>query len=67
MSIMKPLGAAWLAGAYNYIKEKDSMVKKGFKAAGLIEFCRLVFITTSYMGVHISIATMHAIVQLDCT
>ena len=24
MSIMKPLGAVWLVGAYNYIKEKDS-------------------------------------------
>ena len=35
ISIMKPLGAAWLVGAYNYIKEKDSMVKNGFKAAGI--------------------------------
>ena len=36
MSIMKPLGAAWLVGAYNYIKEKDSM-KNGFKAADITD------------------------------
>ena len=37
MSVMKPLGAAWLVGAYNYIKEKDSMVKNGFKTAGITD------------------------------
>jgi len=35
MSIMKPLGAGWLVGAYNYVKEKDSLVKNGYKSAGI--------------------------------
>ena len=37
MSTMKPLGAGWLVGAYNYIKGKDSMVKNGFTAAGITD------------------------------
>ena len=37
MSIMKPLGAGWLVGAYNYIKEKDSLVKNGYKSAGITD------------------------------
>ena len=37
MSTMKPLGAGWLVGAYNYIKGKDSMVKNSFKAAGITD------------------------------
>ena len=37
MSIMKPLGAGSLVGAYNYIKEKVSLVKNGFKSAGITE------------------------------
>ena len=42
MSIMKPLGAAWLVGAYNYIKAKDSMVKNSFKAAGITDIIKKV-------------------------
>ena len=37
MSTMKPLGAAWLIHAYNYIKGKDSMVKNGFIAIGITD------------------------------
>ena len=37
ISIMKPLGAAWLVGAYNYNKEKDSLVKNGYKSAGITD------------------------------
>ena len=37
MSLMKPLGAGWLVGAYNYIKEKDSLVKNGYKSAGITD------------------------------
>ena len=34
---MKPLGAGWLVGAYNYIEGKDSKVKNGFKATGITD------------------------------
>ena len=37
MSIMKPLSIGWLVGAYNYIKEKDPLVKNGFKSAGITD------------------------------
>ena len=37
MSMMKALGARWLVSAYNYIKEKDSLVKNGFKSAGITD------------------------------
>ena len=42
MSIMKPLGAGWLVGTYNYTKGKDSMVKYGFKAAGTTDIISFV-------------------------
>ena len=37
MSIMKPLSAGGLVDAYNYIKEKDSLVKNGYKFAGITD------------------------------
>ena len=35
-SIMKPLGAAWMVNAYEYIKEKPDIIKNGFEAAGIV-------------------------------
>ena len=36
MSTMKPLGAQWLVSLYNYVKEHNSLVLNGFKAAGVL-------------------------------
>lgn len=35
MSKMKPLGAAWLVGAYHYLQNNVSLAKNGFRAAGI--------------------------------
>ena len=42
MSIMKPLGACWLVRLHDYLHEHDSIIKKGFKAAGIVDFCSMV-------------------------
>lgn len=34
---MKPLCPGQLVGAYNYVKEKDSLVKNGYKSAGIMD------------------------------
>ena len=36
MSVMKPLGARWLMGAYDYIKSKPDIVINGFRGAEII-------------------------------
>ena len=36
MSTMKPLGARWLVSVYDYMNENSSIVKNGFKAAGIL-------------------------------
>ena len=36
MSIMKPLGARWLVSLHDYIKEHNSLILNGFKAAGIL-------------------------------
>ena len=36
MSIMKPLGVRWLVSLYDYIKEHNSLILNGFKAAGIL-------------------------------
>ena len=36
LSIMKPLGAAWMVNAYEYIKGKPDIIKNGFEAAGIV-------------------------------
>ena len=36
MSTMKPLGAQWLVSLYDYIKQHNSLVLNGFKAAGIL-------------------------------
>ena len=38
MSIMKPLGAHWLVSLYDYLQGNDSIIKNGFKAAGIVDF-----------------------------
>lgn len=35
MNKMKPLGAAWLVGAYYYLQNNVSLAKNGFRAAGI--------------------------------
>lgn len=37
MSIMKPLGAAWLVSLFDYLKRNSSILKNGFKAAGITD------------------------------
>ena len=37
LSILKPLGAEWIASLYKYILDNPSIVKNGFKAAGILE------------------------------
>jgi len=39
---MKPLGAEWLVGVYNYIKEEDALAKNGYKSAGITDICNKV-------------------------
>ena len=34
---MKPLGAVWMVAAYEYIKGKLDIIKKGFEAAGIVD------------------------------
>ena len=36
MSTMKPLGVQWFVSLYDYIKEHNSLVLNGFKAAGVL-------------------------------
>ena len=36
MSIMKPLGAWWLVSLHDYLQENNSIVKNGFRAAGIM-------------------------------
>ena len=36
MSVMKPLGARWLMGVYDYIKSKPDIVINGFRGAEII-------------------------------
>ena len=38
MSIMKPLGARWLVSLHDYLQENNSIIKNGFKAAGIVKF-----------------------------
>ena len=42
MSIMKPLGARWLVSLHDYLQENDSIIKNGFKAAGVVNFYSMV-------------------------
>ena len=35
MRIMKPLGAKWMMGLYDYIKSKPEMINNGFQQAGI--------------------------------
>ena len=37
LSILKPLGAEWIESLYKYIQDNPSIVKNGFKAAGILE------------------------------
>ena len=37
MSIMKPVGAGWLFGLFNYLKGNPSILQNGFKAAGITD------------------------------
>ena len=36
LSIVKPLGAQWMIGLYDYFKSKPQIAKNGFKEAGII-------------------------------
>ena len=36
LSTLKLLGAQWLISMYDYLKEHDSIVINGFKAAGIL-------------------------------
>ena len=36
MSTMKPLGARWLVSLYDYLRENNSIIENGFKAAGIL-------------------------------
>ena len=36
LSTLKPLGARWLISMYDYLKEHDSIIVNGFKAAGIV-------------------------------
>ena len=35
-SVMKPLGAHWLVSLHDYLQENNSIIKNGFKAAGIM-------------------------------
>ncbi len=37
MSIMKPHGAKWLIGVYDHLLSNESIIKNGFKAAGILD------------------------------
>ena len=37
LSVLKPLGAAWIVSLHKYITDSPSIVKNGFKAAGILE------------------------------
>ena len=37
LSVLKPLGAAWIVSLHRYIKESPSIVQNGFKAAGILQ------------------------------
>ena len=42
MSIMKPLGARWLVSLHDYLKDHSSIIRNGFKAAGIVDFLSIV-------------------------
>ena len=37
LSVMKPLGAKWLMKAFDHIQSQPTMIKNGFKAAGITD------------------------------
>ena len=37
LSVVKPLGAAWIKSAYDYVKSKPEIIQNGFKEAGILE------------------------------
>ena len=37
LSVVKPLGAAWMKSAYDYVKSKPEIIQNGFKEAGILE------------------------------
>ena len=37
LSVVKPLGAAWMKSAYDYVKCKPDIIQNGFKGAGILE------------------------------
>ena len=37
LSIVKPLGAAWMVSLYDYLKSKPDIIRNGFKEAGILD------------------------------
>ena len=37
MSVLKPIHARWLIGLYDYLRNRDSTIRKGFEIAGIVE------------------------------
>ena len=42
LSILKPLCAKWIESLYQYVLDNPSIVKNGFKAAGILEVIQMV-------------------------
>ena len=42
LSVLKPLGAAWINSMHAYITNNPSLVINGFKEAGILVVCRVV-------------------------
>ena len=37
MSVLKLIHACWLIGLYDYLRNKDNTIRKGFETAGIVE------------------------------
>ena len=37
MSVLKQIHAFWLIGLYDYLRNKDNTIRKGFETAGIVE------------------------------
>ena len=38
LSVVKPIGAEWMKGLYDYLKAKPEIIANGFKGAGIVDY-----------------------------
>ena len=49
LTTIKPLGAQWMANAFDYIKSKPEIIKNGFSSAGISQQKKRLYITQLFI------------------